>query len=102
MPNNNNIIPDSMKLVFGYTGSDSKTVLVVPGLTEQDVKVISEQIATSPQPFIEIMLDSKSNDTLVINKSFLMFFFATPCNEEHESKLIESRNKKKQIQQENK
>lgn len=79
-------VNDAMKLVFGYSGIDNKTVLVVPGLSEDEARNISNEIASSSQPFVEIALDSRSNDILLINKTYLVFFFAMPCNSEEENK----------------
>lgn len=90
---------NAYKLVFGYSNAVNKTVLLVKDLTQEDVNAISEQISSAKTAFINLQLNTKCSDNLTINRQFLAFFFATPCDYEAEIAKSEEkaqyRNKKR-------
>lgn len=59
-------------------GIGEKSVLTAESITKADLHAIAEKIAESKSDFVVIDIPTKKEDVILVNKQFLVFFYATP------------------------
>lgn len=67
----------TVRLVFGYQGGE-KSVITAENITKEDLHAIAKAIADSKSEFVVIDIPTKKGDIILINKQYLVFYYATP------------------------
>lgn len=65
------------RLVFGYSGGE-KSVITAENITKEDLHGIAQAIADSKSDFVVIDIPTEKEDVILVNKQYLVFFYATP------------------------
>ncbi len=67
----------TVRLVFGYQGGE-KSVITAENITKEDLHAIARAIADSKSEFVVIDIPTKKEDVILVNKQYLVFYYATP------------------------